>query len=239
MEKNTWVLVDLPPGCKPITSKWIFKRKRKLDGTIERFKTWLVIRGFNQKHGIDYFDTYAPVARIATIRVLIALAAIQKLVIHQIDVKTAFLNGELEEEVYMKQPEVFVVPSQENKVCKFIRSLYGLKQTPKQWHQKFDEVVLSYGFSINESDKCVYSKFEHGKGVIICLYVDDMLIFGTDLEEIEKIKCFLSSKFSMKDMGEVDVILGIKIIRNNDGIHLSQSHYIEKVLGRFNCKVAP
>jgi len=107
---KTWVLVDLPLGCKPITSKWIFKRKRKVDGTIERFKARLVIRGFSQKHGIDYFDTYIPVARIATIRVLIALAAIQRLVIHQMDVETAFLNGELEEEVYMKQPEGFVVP---------------------------------------------------------------------------------------------------------------------------------
>ena len=101
----------------------------------------------------------------------------------------------------MKQPEGFVISGQEKKVCKLIRSLYGLKQAPKQCHQKFDEVVLSFGFKINEFDKCVYSKFEHGKGVIIFLYVDAMLIFGTDLEEVEKTKCFLSSKFSMKDMG--------------------------------------
>jgi len=155
-------------------------------------------------------------------------------------VKIAFLNGELEEEVYMKQPEDFVVPGQENKVGKLIRSLYGLKQAPKQWHQKFDEVVLSYGSSINEYDKCVYSKFEHGKGMIICLYVDDILIFSTDFEEIEKTKCFLSSKFSMKDMWEADVILSVKIIRNNDGIHLSQSYYIErKCLVGSITKIAP
>ena len=104
----------------------------------------MVIRGFNQRHGIDYLDTYAPVAAIATIRVLIALDAIQKLVIHQMDVKTVFLNGELEEKVYMKQPEDFAIPGQEKEVCKLIRSLYGLKQPPKQWHQKFDEVVLSF-----------------------------------------------------------------------------------------------
>ena len=204
----------------------------------------MVVRGFNQRHGIDYFDTYAPVARIATIRVLIALVVIQQLVIHQIDVKTAFLNGGLEEELYMKQPEGFVIPgqkkesmqTQEKKVCKLIRSLYGLKQAPKQWHQKFDELVLSFGFRVNEFDKYVYSKFEHEKDVIICLYVDDMLIFGTDLEEREKTKCFSSSKFSMKDMKEADVILGIKIIRNNDSISISKSHYIEKVLWRFNYK---
>ena len=135
----------------------------------------LVIHGFKQKPGIDYFDTYAPVARISTIRLLIALAAIHILVVYQMDVKTAFLNGELEEEVYMKQPEGFIMPSNEHKVCKPIKSLYGLKQTPKQWHQKFDEVILSSGFNLNQSDKCVYSRFDSSSsGVIICLYVNDM-----------------------------------------------------------------
>ncbi|GJR42035.1 zinc finger, CCHC-type containing protein [Tanacetum coccineum] len=209
MENNTWVLSDLPPGCKPLGCKWIFKRKMKVDGTIDKFKARLVIQGFRQKEGIDYFDTYAPVARITTIRLLLALAAIHNLVIHQMDVKTTFLNGDLDEEVYMKQPEGFVMPGNEHKVCKLVKSLYGLKQAPKQWHQKFDEVVLSSGFLLNQSDKCVYSKFDSsGKGVIICLYVDDMLIFGTDQNQVDKTKKFLSSKFSMKDMGEADVILG-------------------------------
>ncbi|GKD51588.1 zinc finger, CCHC-type containing protein [Tanacetum coccineum] len=169
MENNTWVLSDLPPGCKPLGCKWIFKRKMKVDGTIDKFKARLVIQGFRQKEGIDYFDTYAPVARITTIRLLLALAAIHNLAIHQMDVKTAFLNGDLDEEVYMKQPEGFIMPGNEHKVCKLVKSLYGLKQAPKQWHQKFDEVVLSNVFLLNQSDKCVYSKFDSsGKGVIIC-----------------------------------------------------------------------
>ncbi|GJX82217.1 zinc finger, CCHC-type containing protein [Tanacetum coccineum] len=235
MENNTWVLSDLPPGCKPLGCKWILKRKMKVDGTIDKFKARLVIQGFRQKEGIDYFDTYAPVARITTIRLLLALAAIHNLVIHQMDVKTAFLNGDLDEEVYMKQPEGFVMPGNEHKVCKLVKSLYGLKQAPKQWHQKFDEVVLSSGFLLNQSDKCVYSKFDSsGKGVIICLYVDDMLIFGTDQNQVDKTKKFLSSKFSMKDMGEADVILGIKIKHENKGIVITQSHYIEKILKKFN-----
>ncbi|GJR36482.1 zinc finger, CCHC-type containing protein [Tanacetum coccineum] len=235
MENNTWVLSDLPPGCKPLGCKWIFKRKMKVDGTIDKFKARLVIQGFRQKEGIDYFDTYAPVARITTIRLLLALAAIHNLVIHQMDVKTAFLNGDLDEEVYMKQPEGFVMPGNEHKVCKLVKSLYGLKQAPKQWHQKFDEVVLSSGFHLNQSDKCVYSKFDNsGKGVIICLYVDDMLIFGTDQNQVDKTKKFLSSRFSMKDMGEADIILGIKIKRENKGIVITQSHYIEKILKKFN-----
>ncbi|GKE73212.1 zinc finger, CCHC-type containing protein [Tanacetum coccineum] len=149
------------------------------------------------------------------------------------DVKKAFLNGDLDEEVYMKQPEGFIMPGNEHKVCKLVKSLYGLKQAPKQWHQKFDEVVLLSGFHLNQSDKCVYSKFDDsGKGVIICLYVDDMLIFGTDQNQVDKTKKFLSSRFSMKDMGKADVILGIKI--ENKGIVITQSHYIEKILKKFN-----
>nr|GEU76737.1 hypothetical protein [Tanacetum cinerariifolium] len=151
------------------------------------------------------------------------------------DVKTAFLNGDLDEEVYMKQPEGFIIPGNKHKVCKLVKSLYGLKQAPKQWHQKFDEVVLSSGFHLNQSDKCVYSKFDDSdKGVIICLYVDDMLIFGTDQNQVDKTKKFLSSKFSKKDMGEADVILGIKIKRENKGIVITQSHYIKKILRKFN-----
>ncbi|GKC47244.1 zinc finger, CCHC-type containing protein [Tanacetum coccineum] len=158
--------------------------------------------------GIDYFDTYAPVACISTIRLLIAMASIHNLIIHQMDVKIAFLDGELEEEVYMNQPQGFIMSGNENKVCKLIKSLYGLKQAPKQWHQKFDEVVLSNGYLLNQADKCVYIKFnETSKGVISCLYVDDMLIFGTNQVQVDLTKEFSSSRFSMKDMGEADVIL--------------------------------
>ncbi|GKB99862.1 zinc finger, CCHC-type containing protein, partial [Tanacetum coccineum] len=152
MGNNTWVLADLPLGCKPLGCKWIFKRKLKVDGTIEQFKAKLVMQGFKQKSGIDYFDTYVPVIRISTIRLLIVMPSIHNLIIHQMDVKIAFLNGDLDEE-----------------------------PAPRQWHQKFDEVVLSNGYLLNQSDKCVYNKFdETRKAVIIFLYVDDMLIFGTD-----------------------------------------------------------
>ncbi|GJX94368.1 zinc finger, CCHC-type containing protein [Tanacetum coccineum] len=235
MGNNTWVLTDLSPGCRPVGCKWIFKRKLKVDGTIEKFKARLVIQGFKQKSGIDYFDTYAPVARISTIRLLIAIASIHNLIIHQNDLKTTFLNGELEEEVYMNQPMGFILPGNEKKVCKLVKSLYELKQAPKQWHQKFDEVVLSNGYLLNQADKCVYSKFDtSGKGVIICLYVDDMLIFDTDQVQVDLTKEFFISRFSMKDMGEADVILGIRIKHESNGIAISQSHYIEKVLKKFN-----
>nr|GEV83274.1 zinc finger, CCHC-type [Tanacetum cinerariifolium] len=202
MENNTWVLSDLPPGCKPLGCKWIFKKNMKVHGTIDKFKARLIIQGSRQKERINYFETYAPVARISNIRLLIALAATYNLVIHQIDVKKIFLNDDLEEEIYVKQPKGFVMPSKEHKVY-----------------------------------KCVYCKFdESSKGVIICLYVDDMLIFGTDQNQVDKTNEFLSSNFSMKDIGEADVILGIRIKRENKGLTITQSHYIEKILKKFNCE---
>ncbi|GJT78819.1 zinc finger, CCHC-type containing protein [Tanacetum coccineum] len=192
MKNNTWVLSDLPPRCKPLGCKWIFKRKMKVDGTIDKFKARLVIQGFRQKEEIDYFDTYAPVARITTIRLLLALDVIHNLVIHQMDLKITFLNGDLDEEVYMKQPEGFVMSGNEHKVCKLVKSLYGLKQAPNS-----------------------------GKCVIIYLYVDDMLIFGTDQNQVDKTKKFLTSKFSIK-------------IYENKGIVITQTHCIKKILKKFN-----
>jgi hypothetical protein len=229
----TWEITDLPAGCKPVGCKWIFRRKRRPDGTIEKYKARLVAKGFTQKKEEDYFDTYSSVARLPTIRVLLALAAAYKLLVHQMDVKTTFLNGELEEEIYMQQPEGFVVKGQESKVCRLIKSLYGLKQAPRQWHEKFNNTLTTVGFCVNEANKCVYYRFSGGKCVIMCLYVDDILIFGTDLEAIMETKVFLSKNFDMKDLGEADVILNIKLIKDEDGITLSQSHYVEKVLTRF------
>ena len=235
MMNHTWDLVDLPVGSKPIRCKWIFKRKIRPDGSIEKFKARLVVVGYTQKKGIDYFDTYSPVTKIATIRSLIALSAIRGLIIHQMDVKTAFLNGDLEEEIYMEQPEGLVITGQENKVCKLRKSLYGLKQAPKQWYEKFDRTLVNNGYVVNASDSCVYSKMFGSDCVIICLYVDDMLIFCSNLEVINNTKMFLSSSFDMKDLGEADVILGVKIRKTENGFSLCQSHYIEKILKKFEC----
>ncbi|GJS56747.1 zinc finger, CCHC-type containing protein [Tanacetum coccineum] len=206
---NTWVLADLPLSCKPLGCKWIFKIKLKVDGTIERFEAILVIQGFRQKSGINYFDTYAPVACISTIRMLIAMASIHNLIIHHMDVMTTFLNDELDKE-----------------------------QAPKQWHQKFDEVVLSSGYLLNQAKKFVYSKFdESGKGVIICLYVDDMLIFKTDQVQVDLTKEFSHyiekelNKFNYFDCTPVSTPMDIseKMIPNN-GQAVSQLEY-SRVIG--------
>ncbi|CAJ2638269.1 unnamed protein product [Trifolium pratense] len=231
LESNeTWHLVDLPPGCKPIGCKWILKKKLKSDGSIEKYKARLVAKGFRQRENIDFFDTFSPVTRITSIRVLISIAAIFNLTLHKMDVKTAFLNGDLEEEIYMEQPEGFVIHEQENKVCKLDKSLYGLKQAPKQWHEKFDNLMLSNGFKVNESDKYIYYKFENGICTFMCLYVDDLLIFGSNLSAVNAVKSLLCNNFDMKDLGEASVILGIKITRSEKGISLDQSHYVEKIL---------
>ena len=241
LQNHTWELVDIPPGSKPIGCKWIFKRKLKADGSVDKYKARLVAKGYRQKEGLDYFDTYSPVSRITSIRTLIAIASLNNMEIHQMDVKTAFLNGELDEEIYMEQPEGFLVQGQENKACKLVKSLYGLKQAPKQWHEKFDHTMLSHGFKINECDKCVYIKTYANSCVFVCLYVDDMLIMGTSKDVIMSTKKLLSSIFDMKDLGLADVILGIQIKRNNEAYILTQSHYVEKILNKYdqsNCKVA-
>ncbi|WVZ53539.1 hypothetical protein U9M48_004466 [Paspalum notatum var. saurae] len=241
LSNGTWELTERPYGCKPVGCK--------PDGTIEKYKARLVAKGYTKKEGKEFFDTYSPVARMTTIRVLLFLAVSYSLIIHQMDVKTAFLNGELEEEIYMEQPDGFVVKGQESKVSdvpsefvdnpswevpeQALAEEGNLKQAPKQWHEKFDTTLTSAGFAVNETDSCVYYRYGGGKGVILCLYVDDILIFGTDIDVINEIKSFLSTKFDMKDLGEADMILNIKLIKDESGITLSQTHYVEKVLSQF------
>jgi hypothetical protein len=195
----------------------------------------LVAKGDTQKEGEDFFDTYSPVARLTTIHILLSLAASHGLLVHQMDVKTAFLNGELEEEIYMTQPDRFIVKGQEDKVCKLMKSLYGLKQAPKQWHEKFDVTLISTSFSVNEVIG-VYYHHGGGQGVILCLYIDDILMFEISLDVINEVKTFLCQSFDMKDMGEANVILNIKLIKEENEITLMQSHYVEKVLSHFGYK---
>ena len=146
------------------------------------------------------------------------------------DVKIAFLNGDLDEEIYMDQPEWFIELGEENKVCKLTKSLYGLKQAPKQWHEKFDSCMIENGLKSNECDKCIYRKSFENSHVIISLYVDDMLIFGSNLHIINETKNILSRHFDMKDLGGANFILGIKMKKTCDGILLDQTQYIEKPL---------
>ncbi|KAK8923943.1 hypothetical protein KSP39_PZI019191 [Platanthera zijinensis] len=173
-------LVDLPKGAKIIGNKWVLRKNLNPDGSIAKYKARLVAKGFTQVSGVDYFDIYSSVCHYATIRILLALASIEYYTFYQMDVKTAFLNGDLTEEICMHQPEGFFIEDLKNKVCKLIMSLYGLKQAPKMWHEKFDTCVKDLSFKSSLSDKCLYVRTSANKVVIICLYVDDMLSLGTD-----------------------------------------------------------
>ena len=187
------------------------------DGSIEKYKTKLVAKNYTHKKCTDYFDTHAFVSRITTIRTLLALASIHNLIIHQMYVKTVFLNGELKEEIYMDQPDEFTFRGQERKVCRLVISLYGLKQALRYWHENFDKLILDYSFAVNKFDKCLYSKIVDKDHVMLCLYVDDILIFGTSLDIIIDVKGCLSNYFDMKGLGEAETILGMKICRNYKG----------------------
>ncbi|KAK9025003.1 hypothetical protein V6N11_064904 [Hibiscus sabdariffa] len=207
-----------------------------MDGNVQTYKGRLVAKGFRQIHGVDYDETFSLVAMIKSIRILLAVAAFHDYEIWQMDVKTAFLNGKLEEDVYMTQPEGFVTPEDARKVCKLQRSIYGLKQASRSWNLRFNEAIQEFGFIRNEDEPCVYKKFGGSIVSFLVLYVDDILIIGNDLPTLQSIKTWLSSCFSMKDLGEAAYILGVKIYRDRSRrlLGLSQSTYIDKVLKRFS-----
>jgi len=233
---SVWQLVDLPEGVKPIGCKWIFKRKRGADGKVETFKARLVAKGYTQKEGVDYEETFSPVAMLKSIRILLAIAAYFDYEIWQMDVKTAFLNGYLDETIYMDQPEGYIVEGQQQKVCKLQRSIYGLKQASRSWNIRFDEAVKSYGFDQNIDEPCVYKYKKEEKVVFLILYVDDILLIGNDVGMMTDVKEWLASQFQMKDLGEASYVLGIKIIRDRKKklLALSQASYIDKVLSRYS-----
>ena len=227
---NVWELVDLPEGRKAIGNKWVLKIKRLADGSIERYKARLVAKGYTQQEGIDYEETFSPVVRFTSIRLILAIVASLDLELHQMDVKTAFLNGNMEEEIYMEQPVGFVAEGQEHKVCKLLRSIYGLKQSSRQWYIRFHQAIISFDFEMIDEDHCVYVKRSKEKFVILSLYVDDILLASNNKEYVQIIKEWLSSNFDMKDMSEAAYIIGVKIERDRSKkmLALSQEHYINQ-----------
>ena len=238
---DVWDLVSLPEGAKPIGCKWIFKTKRDSKGNIERYKARLVAKGFTQKEGMDYNETFSPVSSKDSFRIIMALVAHFDLELHQMDVNIAFLNGDIDETIYMVQPENFVSGDSKNMVCKLKKSIYGLKQASRQWYHKFHQVILSFGFEMNVIDDCIYHKFSGSKYIFLVLYVDEILLASNDIGLLHETKRFLSKKFEMKDLGNASFVLGIQIHWNRDRciLGLSQKTYIEKVLKRFgmqNCK---
>ncbi|KAK8957726.1 hypothetical protein KSP39_PZI001286 [Platanthera zijinensis] len=234
-DNQVWNLVDLPDGKKSIPCKWIFKRKMDMNGNMTTYKARLVAKGFSQVQGIDYDETFSPVVMFKTIRIMLAIAAFHDYEIWQLDVKTAFLNGKLDEDVFMKQPQGFEDPQNNGKVCKLQRAIYGLKQASRSWNKRFDEEVKTLEFIQSKEEPCVYKKVSGSHVIFLILYVDDILLMGNDLSLMEQTRNSLKMIFSMKDMGEAQYILGIKIYRDRSRrlIGLTQSVYIDKILERF------
>ncbi|GJY15063.1 retrotransposon protein, putative, ty1-copia subclass [Tanacetum coccineum] len=213
-DNEVWDLVELPPNGKTVGSKWLFKKKTDMDGAVHTYKARLVAKGYTQTLGIDYEGAFSPVADIRAIRILIAIAAFYDYEIWKMDVKTAFLNGYLSEEVYMEQPEGFVNPKYPNRVCKLKRSIYGLKQASRQWNKRFDDEIKKFGFTQNRDEPCVYLKASGSNVTFLILYVDDILIMGNNIPMLQDVKSYLGRCFAMKDLGEAAYIFGIKIYRD-------------------------
>ncbi|XP_010412990.1 PREDICTED: uncharacterized protein LOC104699374 [Camelina sativa] len=221
---KTWSVVDLPPGKRAIGCQWVYKVKHNSDGSVERYKSRLVALGNKQKEGEDYGETFAPVAKMETVRLFLDVAAKRNWEIHQMDVHNAFLHGDLQEEVYMKLPPGFGA-SHPNKVCRLHKAIYGLKQAPRCWFEKLTTALKSYGFVQSLSD---YSLFTLTRGLVhinILIYVDDLIIAGSSPKATQDFKDYLSSCFHMKDLGPLKYFLGIEVARNATGIYICQRKY--------------
>ncbi|GJU75915.1 retrotransposon protein, putative, ty1-copia subclass [Tanacetum coccineum] len=210
-----------------------------MDGIVHVYKARLVAKGYTQLYRVDYEETFSPVADIRAIRILISIAAYYDYEIWQMDVKTAFLNGYLDEDIYMVQPEGFVDPNHPRKVCKLQRSIYGLKQASRSWNKRFDEEIKRFGFAQNlVCAMCIFKTKIKASGsnvTFLILYVDDIIIMGNHIPSLQSVKDYLGKCFSMKDLGEAAFILGIKIYRDRSKrlIGLSQNAYMDKILKRY------
>ncbi|KAL0315451.1 UNVERIFIED_CONTAM: Retrovirus-related Pol polyprotein from transposon TNT 1-94 [Sesamum radiatum] len=233
-DNKTWVLVPKPKNTSIVDSKWIFKLKNENDSL--RYKARLVAKGFTQKEGIDYTEIFSPVVKYTTVRIILALTAHFDWELKQMDVKTAFLHGDLDENIYMAQPCGFIDNRNPEHVCLLKKSLYGLKQSPRQWNKKFDNFMKTLMFHKSAYDPCLYFKFVNNAPIFLVLYVDDMLIASPDLSMIEKLQNDLRKTFEMKDLGNAKKILGMTIDRDRktSSIFLNQKAYVISVLEKFS-----
>ncbi|GJT75478.1 retrotransposon protein, putative, ty1-copia subclass [Tanacetum coccineum] len=232
IDNMVWVLVDLPPGCKTIGSKWIFKKKTDMDGIVHTYKARLVVKGYTELYMVDYEETFSHVADIRAIRILISIAAYYDYKIWQIDVKTAFLNGYLDEDIYMVQLEGFVDPNHPRKVCKLQRFIYGLKQASRSWNKRFNDEIKKFGFAQNLDEPCVYQKASESNVTFLILYVDDIIIMVNHIPSLQSVKYYLGKCFAMKDLGKATFILGIKIYRDRLDLNKTQGASTPKEVKR-------
>jgi hypothetical protein len=232
-DNDTWELVNLPPGVKAIGVKWIFKTKYNEKGQIEKHKARLVAKGYSQKYGIDYSEVFAPVARWETIRSILSLAAYEGWCVFQLDVKSAFLHGELVENVYVEQPLGYK-KGNDSQVYKLKKALYGLRQAPRAWYSKIEAYFLNEKFEKCFCEHTLFVKVDDkGKILIVSVYVDDLIYTGNDEHMMRNFKRSMREMFAMTDLGKMKYFLGIEVIQNKQGIFINQQKYGSEILQRF------
>ncbi|GKA59938.1 reverse transcriptase [Tanacetum coccineum] len=233
IEKNkTWEMAELPEGHKPIGVKWVYKKKMNATGEIQRYKARLVAKGYRQKAGIDYDEIFAPVARMETIRLLISQSAQNGWKIYQMDVKSAFLNGVLDEVVYIEQPPGYAKVGEETKVLKLKKALYGLKQAPRAWNTRIDSFLKRMGYVQCPYEHALYIKQVENRVLVAALYVDDLIFTGNNKLMIDQFKESMTREFDMTDMGLMKYFLGLEVRQGISGIFVSQKAYAKDILKR-------
>lgn len=241
MNNNTWILTKLPPGKKAIPCKWVYKTKTDEEGNISKYKARLVIKGCAQKKGIDYEEVYSPVIRYTSLRYLLALATKYDLDIDQMDAVSAFLQGDVEEEIYMLQPPTYETDN-DTDVCLLKKSLYGLKQASRNWNKKLDATLKEIGLSRSSIDPCIYYKIASERDItFLAIYVDDLILFTNCQSSKINLKQKLCERFNMKDMGELKYCIGLHVTRDrkNGNMYIDQRKYIQEILQRYgmsDCK---
>ncbi|GBE87024.1 hypothetical protein SCP_1002700 [Sparassis crispa] len=236
---GTWELQDLPKDRNAVGCKWVFQRKTNKEGQVVKYKARLVAQGYSQIPGMDFLETFAPVVRLESIRAILALAVVNNWEIGQMDVKGAYLNGDLQEEIYMRQPEGFDDGS--GRICRLRKTLYGLKQSGREWNRKLHRELTELGYKRLEADPCVYLwERKEGEVQIITVWVDDLLLFTNSPKLMEELKRDLQDLFEVTDLGEPQKIVGIEIERDREAgkIQISQQHYIESILKRYQLENA-
>ncbi|KAL3578414.1 hypothetical protein D5086_019918 [Populus alba] len=235
IQKNeTWSLMELPAGTKKIGVKWIYKTKLNETGKVDKFKARLVAKGYAQQHGVEYTEVFAPVERMDTVRMIIALAAKKGWPIYQLDVKSAFLHGELSEELFVEQPRGYEQKGNEHKVYKLHKALYGLKQAPRAWFSRIEAYFTHEGFQKCISEQTLFVKLTSGgKILIVSIYVDDLIFTGDNEEMMLEFKQSMMKVFDMIDLGRTRFFLGIEVLQHSNGIFICQRKYILEVLKRF------
>jgi hypothetical protein len=227
---RTWELADLPHGHRAITLKWVVKLKRDEAGAIIKHKARLVARGFLQQEGIDFDDAFAPVARMESVRLLLALSAHQGWHVHHMDVKSAFLNSDLKEEVYIHQPPGFAIPGKEGKVLRLRKALYGLRQAPRVWNAKLDFTLKGMGFTPSPHEAAIYRRGNGGSALLVGVYVDDLVITSAKDAEVAAFKEEMKATFQMSDLGHLSFYLGIEVHQGDFGITLRQTAYAKRIV---------